>query len=87
MGLLVGKGWIAQEFYNEYLSLKMELSELTTNQEYFKRTNREKEIQEYQIAIDEKVEKLKFVLQELKTNGVKMEDLILLSIGIDLYNS
>lgn len=83
MSLLEGKGWIAQEFFNEYLDLKTEISQLVLNLEYMERRGFEEHSQEKKEEIKIKVERLKFVLQELKRNGVKSEDLILLAIGVD----
>ena len=85
MGLLDNKDWKAREFFNEYLELKRDIQELVQHQEYFARHNRTKEVKDYQVDIDAKVERLKFVLNNLKViHGIAMEDLILLSIGIDV---
>lgn len=85
MGLLENKGWIVQDFFNEYLDLKRDIQELVQHQQHFARHNRTKEVNDYQVDIDEKVKRLKFVLNELKfVHGIAMEDLILLSIGIDV---
>lgn len=85
MGLLENKGWLAQDFYNEYLKLKVEISELIQNQKYFARHDKQKEVQDYQNEIDEKVDRLKLVLNQLRVvHGISMENLILLSIGIDV---
>lgn len=84
MGLLDNKGWLAQDFYNEYLSLKQEIPHLISSRDHFFRCNKAKEVQEFQHSIDEKVSRLKFVLEQLRLEGIKMEDLILLSVGIDI---
>lgn len=85
MSLLAGKHWQAQDFYNEYLRLKTEIPELISGRDHLFRHNKEKEVQDFQISIDEKVERLKLVLNQLKVvHGVAMEDLILLSIGVDI---
>jgi hypothetical protein len=85
MSLLVGKNWQAQDFYNEYLRLKTEIPELINSRDHFFRHNKDNEAQEFQFSIDEKVERLKFILNQLKVvHGIAMEDLILLSIGIDI---
>lgn len=85
MSLLAGKHWQAQDYYNEYLRLKTEIPELINSRDYFFRHNKEKEVQEFQVSIDEKVERLKLVLNQLKlVHGIAMEDLILLSIGVDI---
>ncbi|WCK57183.1 hypothetical protein PP175_28765 (plasmid) [Aneurinibacillus sp. Ricciae_BoGa-3] len=75
--LLEGKGWIAQEFYNEYLRLKEEIFNLTKYVQYEKNA-------ELEAKLEEKVKRLRFVLQQLKLNGVALEDLILLSIGVEV---
>lgn len=73
--LLEGKGWIAQEFYNEYLELKTEISDMTHN--HLRHDQLEKDLAT-------KVKRMRFVLQELQSNKVRLEDLILLSIGVDV---
>lgn len=79
------KSIVAQEFYNEYLELKQSIGELINERDYFTRIKRTKYVSECQGKIDDKVERLKLVLNQLKVvHGVSMEDLILLSIGIDV---
>ena len=77
------KSWQAQEYYNEYRQLKEDIRQLVNSRDYLFRKNMNKEVLEFQENIDKKVKKLKIVLQELKLSGVSMEDLLLLSIGID----
>lgn len=85
MGLLEDKSWLAQDFYNEYLSLKVQIQELILTRNHFESYNKVDEAREMQVKIDEKVTRLKFVLNVLKLEcGVPMEDLILLSIGVDV---
>ncbi|MGM9928421.1 MAG: hypothetical protein ACI35P_10785 [Bacillus sp. (in: firmicutes)] len=50
---LEGKGWIAPKFYNEYLELKQEMYDLTTNYLWS---------EEFEKYLNEKVERMKFVL-------------------------
>jgi hypothetical protein len=86
VGLLDEKGWIAQDFYNEYLDLKVEISEMVKNIHYiqsrgldsseFLETRKEK--------LNEKVKRMRFILEQFKLNGVALEDLILLSLGVDV---
>ena len=85
MGLLDKKSWQAQEYYNEYLELKRDLLELVQHRNHFKPYNKPDVLHAYQITINEKVKRLKFVLNELKVvHEIALEDLILLSIGIDV---
>lgn len=85
MGLLDNKSWQAQDYYNEYLTLKTEISHLINSRDHFFRNSKPKEVQEYQHSIDEKVDRLKFVLNQLNVvHGISMENLILLSIGVDI---
>jgi hypothetical protein len=72
---LEGKGWIAQEYYNEYLELKEEIYSLTHN--YLWHDELEKDL-------NEKVKRMRFVLKQLQDNKVQLEDLILLSIGVEI---
>lgn len=74
---LEGKGWVAQEFYNEYLELKEEILQLTA----FLKYKKDSVIKE---KLDEKVERMRFVLASLKENNVPLENLILLSLNVDL---
>jgi len=83
MTFLKGKGWIAQEFYNEYLNLKAEISELARNKEYFERNNHENS-EEIEKTLKEKVSRMRFVLQQLKLNGVSLEYLFFLDLGVDI---
>lgn len=88
MGLLDKKGWMAQDLYNEYLDLKTDISERVKVLEYQKNisgTITEKGIKEFEYTTNEKVARLREILNQLKVvHGVAMEDLILLSIGIDI---
>ena len=78
MGFLDCKGWIAQEFYNEYLDLKQDIT--TLNHYIFYRDS----TPEMEAELNDKIKMLKFVLNQLESNGVKMTDLILLSMNIDI---
>jgi hypothetical protein len=87
MGLLDNKSWMAQDLYNEYLELKTDIQESVKNVDYIKRvgTVSEEVIKTKEEKIQEKVARLKVVLNELKVfHKVAMEDLILLSIGIEV---
>ncbi|MCZ4246881.1 hypothetical protein O2313_04965 [Bacillus amyloliquefaciens] len=85
MGLLGDKGWQALEYYNLYLDLKVDISERVQSLEYIKgEGNVTGEAYSYKDdRLKEKVNQLRFVLNELKNAGVSMEDLILLSCGVD----
>lgn len=73
---------MAQEYYNEYLKLKEEVSYLINSRTHV--LNQEEILNIHQ-KIDSKVERLRFILYQLKeTHGVAMEDLILLSIGVEM---
>lgn len=88
MGLLEGKSWVAQDFYNEYLTLKTDIAESVKVLNYQKNisgTITEKGIQELESKIHEKATRLRFVLNQLKVvHGIALEDLILLSVGVDV---
>ncbi|MFS0657420.1 hypothetical protein AB1L07_02180 [Niallia alba] len=88
MGLLDNKNWMAQDLYNEYLELKADIAERVKVLEYQKNisgTITEKGIKELEDKNSEKAARLRKVLNELKVvHGIAMEDLILLSIGIDI---
>jgi hypothetical protein len=75
---LKGKSWMAQEYYNEYLIMKQEISELNVvlNSRFGTPQDEAKLIQE--------IARFKYVLSMLKEQGVDMADLILLSIGVDM---
>lgn len=85
MSILENKGWMAQDFYNEYLELKVKISELVKTKEHFERNRQpRKVIQEIEVELNEKVSRMRFVLEQFKYNGIALEDLILLSIGVDV---
>lgn len=87
MGLLENKGWEAQDLYNEYLDLKQDISKRIQNLEYQVSMGNLTSDGVYfkQDIIDEKVDRLKVILNHMKVlHGISMEDLILLSIGVDV---
>lgn len=85
MGLLDNKSWKAKELYNEYLQLMKEIPQLVKARDFYISKNSDIGSRDYQNDIDENVERLKDVLNQLKiVHGIAMEDLILLSIGIDI---
>ena len=85
MSLLQGKSWIAQDLYNEYLELKVEIPRLVNARDYYKQFNKHKEVEEFQQKIDENVQRLKLVMSDMENHhNIDMKDLILLSIGIDV---
>lgn len=85
MGLLDNKSRKAKELYNEYLQLMTEIPQLVKARDFYISKNSDIGSRDYQNDIDENVERLKDVLNQLKiVHGIAMEDLILLSIGIDI---
>lgn len=77
MSFLQRKSWIAQEFYNEYLATKQDILELT------KRLDISGDVADEAELID-KIKYMRMVLKELKLHGVDLEDLILLSMNVDV---
>lgn len=75
-------GWRAQEFYHEYLDLKVEISELALRLEtahiYLDNGKATRE------ALDKKLERMKVVLWELNAGGVSAEKLLYLSMGVEV---
>jgi len=85
MAFLDGKSWIARELYIEYLQLKTDIPALINGRDHFAQRNKSEEVEDFQKDINTKVDRLEFVLNQLKVeHGIRMEDLILLSIGIDV---
>lgn len=88
MGFLDNKSWMAKDLYKEYLDLKTDIAERVKVLDYQKNINgavTEKGIKELESKIDDKVLRLRAVLNEMKiVHGVAMEDLILLSVGIEV---
>ncbi|MFS0657416.1 hypothetical protein AB1L07_02160 [Niallia alba] len=77
----------AQEYFNEYLDLKVDIDERVKNLNYMKNTGKltVDEVESRQVEINIKVERLLYVLNKLNVvHGVLFEDLILLSIGVDI---
>ncbi|MCY7947667.1 hypothetical protein P8891_11560 [Bacillus atrophaeus] len=87
MGLLKNKSWQAQDLYNEYLELKVIISEKVINLEYVKSIGEvtPEEIATRENSINEKVMRLRTVLNQLRVeHNVQLEDLIILSLGFDI---
>lgn len=87
MGLLKNKSWQAQDLYNEYLELKVIISEKVINLEYVKSIGEvtSEEITTRENSINEKVVRLRTVLNQLRVeHNVQLEDLIILSLGVDI---
>lgn len=87
MGLFEQKSWLAQDFYNEYLELKTDIAErvkIVDYQKHVSSTMTNAGLEELDMELHQKVKRLRFVLNQLKlVHGIALEDLILLSIGID----
>ncbi|MEC1289450.1 hypothetical protein P9B58_04045 [Bacillus mojavensis] len=87
MGLLKNKSWQAQDLYNEYLELKVIISEKVINLEYIKSIGEvtPEEITTREKSINEKVMRLRTVLNQLRVeHNVQLEELIILSLGVDI---
>ncbi|MGK9266519.1 hypothetical protein KXR56_07580 [Bacillus inaquosorum] len=87
MGLLKNKSWQAQDLYNEYLELKVDISEKIINLEFVKSMGEvtAEEVTTRENSINEKVMRLRTVLNQLRVeHNVQLEDLIILSLGVDI---
>ncbi|MGD1416395.1 hypothetical protein [Bacillus stercoris] len=87
MGLLKNKSWQAQDLYNEYLELKVDISEKIINLEFVKSMGEitAEEVATRENSINEKVMRLRTVLNQLRVeHNVQLEDLIILSFGFDI---
>lgn len=87
MGLLKNKSWQAQDLYNEYLELKVDISEKIINLEFVKSMGEitTEEVTTRENSINEKVMRLRTVLNQLRVeHNVQLEDLIILSLGFDI---
>ncbi|MCY8063866.1 hypothetical protein MOC76_16370 [Bacillus spizizenii] len=87
MGLLKNKSWQAQDLYNEYLELKVDISEKVINLEFVKSMGEvtAEEATTRENSINEKVMRLRTVLNQLRVeHNVQLEDLIILSLGVDV---
>ncbi|MCR4362132.1 hypothetical protein JDW21_18865 [Bacillus subtilis] len=87
MGLLKNKSWQAQDLYNEYLELKVDISEKIINLEFVKSMGEitAEEVATRENSINEKVMRLRTVLNQLRVeHNVQLEDLIILSLGFDI---
>ncbi|MCY7911207.1 hypothetical protein MOB65_20335 [Bacillus inaquosorum] len=86
-GLLKNKSWKAQDLYNEYLELKVDISQEAINLEFIKSMGEvtAEEVTTRKNSINEKVMRLRTVLNQLKVeHNVQLEDLIILSLGVDI---
>jgi len=88
MSLLINKGWMAQDYYNQYLSLKYEIGKLTTEQLVNKRIGAHADVCEQTTnTLNERIKQLHFVVQQLTiVCGIDMMDLLMLSIGVDVWD-
>ncbi|KXJ35293.1 hypothetical protein AX282_06095 [Bacillus spizizenii] len=87
MGLLKNKSWQAQDLYNEYLELKVDISEKIINLEFVKSMGKvtAEEVTTRENSINEKVMRLRTVLNQLRVeHNVQLEDLIILSLCVDV---
>jgi len=80
----IKSNWMVQDFYNQYLTLKEEIRELThrLHQESFPLTDDNKKALE--VTLTEKVKEFRIVLKDLELRGVDLTNLILLSIGVEV---
>lgn len=87
MTIAENKSWMTHEFYHEYLELKTKIQELVTAKNHFARQNDLETQCEIEQQLTVKVDRLQHILCWLKQGGVKPEDLILLSLGVDVLFS
>lgn len=73
--------WQVQEYYNRYLELKSEISTLMRNDAFGFDDGIDEA--EAETELDNKVKEFQSTLSNMKLHGIKMEDLIMLSIGIE----
>lgn len=81
-------GIVTNEFYIEYLELKQEIQELNVKvnaPHWFEKQGASQE--ENQKTLDEKIERMKVVLEQLKLGGVTAEKLLWLSLGVDEHSA
>lgn len=82
---ILESSWKAQDFFNDYLQLKSDIILGYKDRDYYFRINNEEKFAQTHEELVKKVNALKFVLNQLKVvHGVQMEDLILLSVGVDV---
>lgn len=81
-------GIVTNEFYIEYLELKQEIQELNVKvnaPQWFEKQGASQE--ENKKTLDEKIERMKVVLEQLKLGGVTAEKLLWLSLGVDEHSA
>lgn len=89
MELFANKSWMAQELYNEYLNLKIDIQSLVQKLDYLRNTGRNNvpggTYYQQETELNTKVKRFKTILNELRMmHGILLEDLILLSLGVDI---
>lgn len=85
LGEILESSWQAQDYFNEYLILKEAIIQGHKEQDYYFRKNDKEKFMQNGEELFKKIDRLKFILNQLRINhGVNMEDLILLSVGVDV---
>lgn len=79
---MILSNWKAQDYYNEYLELKESIVNLN---HYLDNRHLSEEYKDsYKMLLENRIQRFKYILAMLKESGVNMEELILLSVGIDV---
>lgn len=66
--LLENKSWQTQDYFNEYLSLKEDIVRLSIGMD--------------NDALKEKVDRMKYIIEQLKLKGIRVEELLFLAMNV-----
>lgn len=82
----MAKNLQAFELYQEYLELKQEITELSMKKEspHWYNLEDDESKQDVLDLYDEKVKRATEVVDLMKIYGIKLEDLVLLGMGVDI---
>lgn len=77
------KNWIGKEYYIEYLNLKERITETTKKLSYCSGFDK-LSIEELHEELETMVKQFRILMNQLKLEGVNLEDLILLGLGVEI---
>jgi hypothetical protein len=80
------KNWETQNYYNEYLELKSSIIHLKNTIDFIKSKTIPEEIEKKEELLATKIDRVKFVLEQLELRKVDLKELILLAMNVDIEN-
>ena len=80
------KGWLAEEYYERYLEIKKDISLVTSELNEYKNEDvvDDKKVRLLEEQLRKLTKAIVFYIKQLKSVGITSEQLLLLSIGLEL---